>query len=71
MLYISIRNRQQQQLDERQQERPRMEAPSQQKQTALIDQLACTPVLHSPLVLDVAMTVALLLVILLGGPPEN
>ena len=66
MLYISVQHTQQQQLDEQQRDRALMEAPSQVRQTALIDRLAATPLLNSPLALDVAMTAVILLAILLG-----
>ena len=65
-MYISVHNRQQQQ--PQLQRETELEAPAQQQQTALIDRLAATPLLNSPLVLDIVMSATILLVILLARP---
>ena len=68
-LYLSIRRRQQQVQAQREEETEgSMEAAAPHEQTALIDRLASAPLLNSPLLLDIATAMTVLLVILLALP---
>ena len=66
-LYISVRQRQQQQ-QQRQEQTSDTSGTARAKDTALIDWLASTPLLHSPLVLDLVTASTVVAYILLALP---
>ena len=67
-LFLSIRQRQYEQQQQQLQDIEQAQSAVQPNERTLIDRLASTPLLNSPIVLDVVITLTIVLVILLALP---